>query len=137
MLGWLGLCDCWWGGGPKPGAGARFASSYPALSCLGKAVAHFRSASISIQLFLAFCLCIEFFTAHHSCVCCFHYFLWHLILLYFLGKVVKNNEIRSIHGEGMPHYKNPFTKGQLIIKFNVTFPEDNFLPANKLEVFCN
>lgn len=34
----------------------------------------------------------------------------------------------------MPQYKNPFTKGQLIVKFNVTFPEDGFLPTNKLKV---
>jgi len=50
------------------------------------------------------------------------------------GKVVKNDDVRSIHGEGMPQYKNPFTKGQLIVKFNVTFPEDGFLPTNKLKL---
>ena len=32
----------------------------------------------------------------------------------------------------MPHYKNPMEKGRLIIAFQVKFPQDNWLPMNKL-----
>ena len=28
-----------------------------------------------------------------------------------------------IEGEGMPHYRSPFDKGNLIIKFDVQFPD--------------
>lgn len=39
------------------------------------------------------------------------------------GEVVKHNDIRVIHGEGMPHHRNPDEKGDLIINFKVVFPE--------------
>jgi DnaJ family protein A protein 1 len=48
------------------------------------------------------------------------------------GEVIKHQDRRVIHGEGMPQYKNPFEKGDLIITFNVKFPPPNFLPAKKL-----
>lgn len=32
----------------------------------------------------------------------------------------------------MPIYRDPFTKGRLIIKFNVIFPEKGGIPLNKL-----
>lgn len=38
------------------------------------------------------------------------------------GQVIKNDEFKCILGEGMPHYKNPFEKGRLIIQFQVVFP---------------
>lgn len=44
------------------------------------------------------------------------------------GEVIKNNEYREISGEGMPQHKNPFEKGKLIVRFQVVFPPDNFLP---------
>lgn len=34
----------------------------------------------------------------------------------------------------MPQYKNPFEKGRLVIKFNVTFPESNWITPDKLKV---
>lgn len=39
------------------------------------------------------------------------------------GEVLKNESVRSVLGEGMPMYKNPFEKGQLVIQFNVEFPK--------------
>jgi len=39
------------------------------------------------------------------------------------GDVVKNDAVRLITGEGMPQYRNPFEKGDLIIYFTVKFPE--------------
>jgi len=38
------------------------------------------------------------------------------------GQIIKPGETKVIDGEGMPHYKNPFEKGRLIIKFDVEFP---------------
>ena len=37
-------------------------------------------------------------------------------------------------GEGMPHYRNPFEKGNLYIKFDITFPPNNFTEEMKLKV---
>lgn len=34
----------------------------------------------------------------------------------------------------MPHYRNPFEKGDLFIKFEVQFPENNWISAEKLTV---
>jgi DnaJ family protein A protein 1 len=48
------------------------------------------------------------------------------------GEVVKHLDLRSIEGEGMPRYKNPFEKGRLIVRFEVIFPPNNFLPPDHL-----
>jgi len=48
------------------------------------------------------------------------------------GEVVKHMDLRSIEAEGMPRFKNPFEKGRLIIRFEVRFPEDNFLSTEQL-----
>ena len=45
---------------------------------------------------------------------------------------MKHHQLKSIAGEGMPQYRNPFEKGHLIIKFSVTFPPSNWLPIDKL-----
>ena len=42
--------------------------------------------------------------------------------------------IRGVVGEGMPTYKRPFDKGNLYVKFEIEFPENNFLPLDKLQV---
>lgn len=34
----------------------------------------------------------------------------------------------------MPHYRNPFEKGDLFIKFEVQFPENNWISPEKLMV---
>ncbi len=33
----------------------------------------------------------------------------------------------------MPQYRNPFDKGQLIILFNIKFPEDGWIDAAKIQ----
>ncbi|VDP95593.1 unnamed protein product, partial [Echinostoma caproni] len=48
------------------------------------------------------------------------------------GEVFKGSEFRAIEGEGMPKYKSPFEKGRLIVKFQVVFPPNDFLPPAKL-----
>lgn len=42
--------------------------------------------------------------------------------------------IRVVRGEGMPHYRNPFEKGDLFIKFEVQFPENKWISPEKLSV---
>lgn len=38
------------------------------------------------------------------------------------GEVIKPNQFKSVHGEGMPQHGNPFVKGQLVILFKIEFP---------------
>ena len=42
--------------------------------------------------------------------------------------------VRTVLEEGMPKYRNPFEKGNLFIKFDVTFPTNNFVAEPKLRV---
>lgn len=39
------------------------------------------------------------------------------------GKVIQNNDVKYLVGEGMPLYHNPAKRGRLIIQFNVTLPD--------------
>lgn len=39
-----------------------------------------------------------------------------------------------VRGEGMPQYRNPFEKGDLYIKFDVQFPDNNWISSEKLTV---
>ena len=50
------------------------------------------------------------------------------------GQVIQPGATRCVFGEGMPHYRNPFEKGNLYIKFELTFPENNFVDESKLLV---
>ena len=45
---------------------------------------------------------------------------------------MKHKETKCILNEGMPTHKNPFEKGRLIVKFEVQFPADKWLPAAKM-----
>jgi DnaJ-class molecular chaperone len=45
-----------------------------------------------------------------------------------------SGDIKGIEGEGMPHYRNPFERGNLYIKFDVTFPDSHFANEIKLKV---
>jgi len=56
----------------------------------------------------------------------------HLLLTVLPGEVIKQGDVKCIPGEGMPQYKNPFEKGNLIIQFVVHFPENNFIAPNKI-----
>lgn len=42
--------------------------------------------------------------------------------------------IRCVNGEGMPHHRNPFEKGNLIIKFDIEFPQKYFTDAANIKV---
>lgn len=39
------------------------------------------------------------------------------------GEVLKLGDFRAIIGEGMPQYRSPFEKGNLVVIFKVAFPE--------------
>ncbi|TWW75706.1 dnaJ homolog subfamily A member 4 [Takifugu rubripes] len=46
------------------------------------------------------------------------------------GEVIKHGDIKCVENEGMPFYKEPYEKGQLIIQFDVDFPEKHWLPEH-------
>jgi len=39
------------------------------------------------------------------------------------GQIVKQGSVKQINGEGMPYHGNPFTKGNLFLVFNITYPK--------------
>ncbi len=45
-----------------------------------------------------------------------------------------SGSMRCVYGEGMPIYRNPFEKGNLYIKFELTFPPNQFADEKKLKV---
>lgn len=45
-----------------------------------------------------------------------------------------SGSVRVVRGEGMPQYRNPFEKGDLYIKFDVQFPDNNWISPEKLVV---
>jgi len=49
------------------------------------------------------------------------------------GNVIEPGAMRRVDGEGMPHYRNPFEKGNLYIKFEVSFPEKNFIDQSHVK----
>lgn len=59
----------------------------------------------------------------------YFYSLINLIFFFFVAGCV-----RVVKGEGMPQYRNPFEKGDLYIKFDVQFPESNWISPEKLNV---
>ncbi|XP_063951808.1 dnaJ homolog subfamily A member 2-like [Lytechinus pictus] len=56
-----------------------------------------------------------------------------ILIKYPPGKVIQPGCKRVVEGEGMPLYRNPFEKGNLIIKFNIEFPQNNFTSEEKLK----
>lgn len=56
-----------------------------------------------------------------------------LLIRHSSGEVIKPGDIKGIQGEGMPQYKNPFEKGNLYVKFDVVFPENNFANEEQLK----
>jgi DnaJ homolog subfamily A member 2 len=50
------------------------------------------------------------------------------------GQVIKPGDAKAVMHEGMPIYKNPFEKGNLYVKFTVTFPENHFQSEDTLRL---
>ncbi|XP_010789173.1 dnaJ homolog subfamily A member 2-like [Notothenia coriiceps] len=72
-------------------------------------------------------------------LCGFQFMLKHLdgrqiVVKYPAGKVIEPAAVRVVRGEGMPQYRNPFEKGDLYVKFDVQFPENNWISPEKLVV---
>jgi len=56
-----------------------------------------------------------------------------LIVQNFIGDIIKPKDVKCIMNEGMPLQRDPFTKGQLLIQFNVEFPNKGDIPTANLE----
>jgi DnaJ homolog subfamily A member 2 len=50
------------------------------------------------------------------------------------GDILSPGTIRAIQKEGMPIHKNPYEKGNLYVKFDVKFPENNTLSEDAIKV---
>lgn len=71
-------------------------------------------------------------------LCGFEFVIKHLdgrdlLVRHAPGEVIKPGDLKGIQGEGMPQFKNPFEKGNLYIKFDVVFPENNFATEDQLK----
>ncbi|XP_065186906.1 dnaJ homolog subfamily A member 2-like isoform X1 [Sycon ciliatum] len=49
------------------------------------------------------------------------------------GYVIEPGSTQVVPNEGMPHYRSPFEKGNLIIKFEVEFPKNGFASEDHLK----
>ncbi|CAG2211198.1 dnaJ homolog subfamily A member 2-like [Mytilus edulis] len=49
------------------------------------------------------------------------------------GQVIHPGSVKVVKGEGMSVYRNPFEKGDLIVKFDITFPPKNFADPEQLK----
>lgn len=89
------------------------------------------------KFLIYFCL-FAFITQMWFCLFCTMYLLQNIRQLYlyivffarrwvqsyyFAGEVIEHGMVKSVLEEGMPRYRNPFSKGRLIIQFVVTFPQ--------------
>lgn len=55
-----------------------------------------------------------------------------LIVSILPGEVIKPGCIKVISAEGMPAYKRPFDKGNLYVKFEIEFPQANWVDQSRL-----
>lgn len=44
------------------------------------------------------------------------------------GEIIKHDDVKCVQDEGMPFYRDPCEKGQLVIQFDVEFPKKHWLP---------
>jgi len=56
-----------------------------------------------------------------------------LIVQNFISDIIKPKDVKCIMNEGMPILRDPYSKGRLIIQFNVVFPEKGEIPAATLQ----
>ncbi len=72
-------------------------------------------------------------------LCGFQFVVEHLdgrkiVIRSTVGEVIKPGDIKCVEREGMPHYRSPFEKGRLNIKFNVEFPASYSLNPDHFKV---
>jgi len=53
----------------------------------------------------------------------------HLVIKSREKEIIRPGDIKSVDGEGMPQYKNPLTKGNLLIRFDIEFPADGSITS--------
>ncbi|XP_063295141.1 dnaJ homolog subfamily A member 4-like [Pelobates fuscus] len=53
------------------------------------------------------------------------------------GAVIKPGDTKCIPNEGMPIYRSPFEKGNLIVQFQVKFPDPGWIPRENLPQLHN
>lgn len=49
------------------------------------------------------------------------------------GEIISPNSIKTVKGYGMPFFKDSFSKGNLLIQFNVAFPKKNEIRKEAIE----
>jgi DnaJ family protein A protein 2 len=49
------------------------------------------------------------------------------------GQIIEPGSLKGVIGEGMPRYRNPFEKGNLYVKFDVTFPDNHFAAEPQIQ----
>ncbi|BFZ19273.1 hypothetical protein BsWGS_22312 [Bradybaena similaris] len=57
-----------------------------------------------------------------------------LVIQSLPGEVITPGKMKVVVGEGMPHYRNPFERGNLFIGFKISFPENNFSGLEQLKL---
>jgi len=57
-----------------------------------------------------------------------------LVLRSAPGNVIEPGSVRRVNGEGMPHHRNPFDKGDLYVKFEIIFPPKYFNDEDKIKL---
>lgn len=72
-------------------------------------------------------------------LCGFTFVLHHLdgrdlVIRHPAGEVIKPGDIKTVVGEGMPCYKDPFEKGNLHICFSIKFPDSHFTTKENLKL---
>ncbi|KAJ1569006.1 Type I HSP40 co-chaperone [Cladochytrium tenue] len=55
-----------------------------------------------------------------------------LVVTIVPGEVIRPGEVKMIAHEGMPHYKRPYDKGNLYVKFDIEFPDPEWARAANL-----
>ncbi|VVD05832.1 dnaJ homolog subfamily A member 2-like [Leptidea sinapis] len=70
-------------------------------------------------------------------LCGFQFVLKHLdgrdlLIKHGPGEIIRPGDLKGVRGEGMPHYKNPFEKGNLYVKFDIKFPDNNFATEEQM-----
>ncbi len=56
-----------------------------------------------------------------------------LVIRHPPGNVIEPGSTKMVPGEGMPRYRSPFEKGELYIKFDVSFPPSHFAVKEDIE----
>jgi DnaJ family protein A protein 2 len=75
----------------------------------------------------------------YEALCGFQFPVTHLdgrTLLVKSNSVVKPGDKKSVPNEGMPHFRNPTERGQLVIVFDVEFPDAVSIPPKVAEVLA-